>query len=300
MKCPNDYGILIDVGGKQRFSPVKYIRKKYCTILKYFKKRRISKMVVTHLHADHFSDIGSLGGYEEPKILLRDKKTIKFIDQKIKNSKPDDSKVDTLKRFKKFQEKFKEDVETQPEWGFDGFKSFQIPYKLAEEASSSDEKIINNRSFVSVLEYAGKKILFPGDIEVEGWEKFFENDSRKKLIENINFFIASHHGHKSGFSSKILDYTGKPDLFIVSAKSGDEHIDSSYSQEDNSIGHPVKNEKNTPKMISTRQKHKSIKVTIFETGKTEVEFIDTPDNLNPNQAKLRSRKTAQMTKGWGR
>lgn len=44
------------------------------------------------------------------------------------------------------------------------------------------------------------------------------------MLKNINFFIASHHGHESGFTPAIIDYTGKANLFIISANRGDKLI----------------------------------------------------------------------------
>ncbi len=297
IKSPNNYGLLIDVGSKQQFSPVKFIRKKYANKLIYYKGKRIAKLIVTHLHADHFSDVGSLERYESPKILLRDKKTLKFIEKKIKEAKPEDTKIEILKKFKKFQDKFTEEVSAPPNWGFDYFESKQLTYNQAENCSNNNiEKIINNRSIITVIEYAGKRLLFPGDIEVEGWKEILSKETFKQHLQKINFFIASHHGHKTGFCTDIINVTGKPDLFIVSAKSGDDYIDTSYSKKEYCKGYFLKGEKDKSYMISTRQKKKSIKITIYENGTAEVEFIEIRDNLNRNQAKIRNRKTTRITK----
>jgi len=298
IKSPNDYGLLYDIGGRQCFSPAKYIRKEYCQSLVHYNKRRIPKLIVSHLHGDHFSDVGSLEGYEKPKTLLRDKETLKFLESKIKTAKSGDIGVETLRKFRKFQASYTKDPEEAPDWGFDYFKSKQISYDNAEDASSSDDKIINNRSYITVIRYAGKSILFPGDIEAEGWNKFLENKTLKSHVSNINFFVASHHGHETGFTSDILESTGKPDLYIVSAKSGDEHVDSEYSKKENSNGFMVNGRDKLSKMISTRECNKSIKISIYENGTTDVRFIDTPDNLNQNQVKLRDRKTVRAIKKW--
>lgn len=298
VKSPNSYGLLIDAGSKQNFSPIKWIRNEYCNSLNLFERKRIAKCIITHLHADHFSDVGSFEGYEDPKILLRDKQTMKFVDKKIDNAKEGDEKVKILKKFKKFSNQYTEDVDDGPDWGFENITTKQITYQSADDASESDEKIINNRSFITSIVYAGVKILFPGDTEVEGWEKAFESNWFSDLVKDTNFFITSHHGHKSGFTKKMLDYSGIPDLYIVSAKSGDDSIDSSYSKEENSIGYMIYGENNLAYMASTRSKHMSIKITIYEDGDTEVSYLATPDNLNVNQSKIRARRTKQMTANW--
>jgi beta-lactamase superfamily II metal-dependent hydrolase len=220
INSPNKYGYLIDCGERQGFSPIKWIKQHYnvgAGNIQYHQGRRIAKMTVTHLHADHFSDIGSFHGpaKDRPKTLLRDKKTLKYIDEKIKEGE-DKKRVDVLKKFKEFQKKYDQDVEKVPDWGFDFFDERQINVEDAENISADRDKIINNRSFLISIEYAGKKILIPGDIETEGWDKAFKYSSIKEILKGTNFFVTSHHGRKSGCNSDMLTYTGIPDIYSVS------------------------------------------------------------------------------------
>lgn len=299
IKSPNNYGLLIDCGRKQNFSPIKWIRTNYhigIGNIKYFEERRIAKLVITHLHADHLSDVGHLIDTEKPKHLLRDKESIKFIDQKIKE-KPTDESTKILRDFKAFQSKYTEDIDKEVDWGFD-YYSKSLSLEDAQSVSSSDDKIINNRSYLTVIGYAGKKLLFPGDIEIEGWEKAITYKSIKESLKGINFFVASHHGHKSGFTSKIIDVTGKPELFVVSAKTGDDSVDSSYSKDEYCKSYLIKGDKEKTKMVSTRERSASIKVIIFEDGSTEVSLVETKDNLNRDQKKILERRTNKMLSAW--
>ncbi|MES0491891.1 MAG: MBL fold metallo-hydrolase [Leptospirales bacterium] len=296
IKSPNDYGLLIDAGSKNLFSPVKYVKNAYPGGISFFEKRRIAELIITHLHADHFSDVGNLKDAQKPKHLSRDKSTLAQMRSKIKNAKNDDSGIKLLKEFDTFQKAYDKDSGDEPNWGFDYFDKRQITYTTANKISESDDKLINNRSYITVIEFAGKRILFPGDIEVAGWDKFLGNATNQKHINNINFFIASHHGHKSGFTKSILDYTGKPDLFIVSAKSGDEHIDSSYSNIEYSKGYLITDDSKKSKMVSTREKQSSIKIIINEDGTTSVSYLETKNNLNENQAFKRDRALKRYKK----
>ncbi len=301
IKSPNDYGLLIDCGSRENFSPIKWIRQHYRidkNTIKYFESKRFAKCIITHLHADHFDDIGMLE-QDSPKILQRDKETMKFLDEKIREGeKKSDARTEKLKKFKKFCNKFDKDVKDQPDWGFDYFDTYQLPFTDAEGVDSDRDKIINNRSFVIGIEYAGHKILIPGDIEVGGWEEAFKSDKFGKLVKNTNFFVASHHGHKSGFTKKILDYSGKPNIYIVSARSGDDSVDSSYSNSDNSYGYKISGRAYKSHMISTREEKKSIEITINEDGSSSIVLIDASDNLSSNQAGNRARKTKKLTQGW--
>ena len=138
--------------------------------------------------------------------------------------------------------------------------------------------------------------MVPGDIEVEGWRKLLEKKNVQNLLKGINFFVASHHGHKSGFTKDILDITGIPDLFIVSAKSRDVSIDSAYSKDEYVTGHEVKNDNTIQKkkMISTREFGKSIKITIWENGSTEVETLETRDNISREQRNKIAKRTERF------
>lgn len=300
IKSPNNYGTMIDCGGSLNFSPVKWINSNYNTTdgnrnkIKQFKGRNIAELFVTHLHKDHFEDVGRFKNSGRPKRVLSDDKTIHFIKDKI-NESPDDPGIGVLKEFVDFREKYNEPVNEAVDYGMD-IQYAQLDYNIAREISVSDDKIINNRSFVYVIEFAGKKILVPGDIEVEGWRKLLEKKNVQNLLKGINFFVASHHGHKSGFTKDILDITGIPDLFIVSAKSRDVSIDSAYSKDEYVTGHEVKNDNTIQKkkMISTREFGKSIKITIWENGSTEVETLETRDNISREQRNKIAKRTERF------
>lgn len=54
----------------------------------------------------------------------------------------------------------------------------------------------NNVSFVSLFDLAGKKILFPDDLETEGWD----NIKPCNICNyNINYYAVSHHSSITGF-----------------------------------------------------------------------------------------------------
>ncbi len=305
IKSPNGYGLLIDCGSRPNFSPVKWLRRQYNTNTSgrfcYFGKNRIAECIISHIHADHFDDIGMLSK-DRPKLLTRDKKTLKYIEKKIKEAekKNKNKKVSVLKKFRKFSDEFNKKSEKQPEWGFGYFGKYQLGFDEAQKIADDREKIINNRSYIVGIEYAGKKLLFPGDIEVPGWEKAFGAEKFKEVVQNVDFFITSHHGHKSGFTSEILDYTGIPEIYIVSAKSGDEKVDSSYSKEEYSKGYIIAGRSYKSHMVSTREENKSIEITINENGTSSILLVDAEDNLSDDQSQKRSKKTERMTRGWSR
>jgi len=305
VKSPNGYGLLIDCGSRPRFSPIKWLRGHYTVDtpgFRFFDGCRFAKCIISHLHADHFDDIASFykDRKDKPKILTRDKKIIKFLDDKIREceKKGKKKKAEVLRTFKKFSDEYDQDVKKQPDWGFDEFKTYQLSLADAENINEDREKVINNRSFLIGIKYAGSKILIPGDMEADAWKKAFDSERFEDVVEGTNFFVASHHGHKSGFTSEILDYSGKPDIYIVSAKSGDESVDTSYSKEENSNGYRISGRGYKSHMVSTREEQKSIEIAILEDGSSSINLVHAQENLSEIQASLRVKKKERLTKAW--
>ena len=289
VRSPNGYGLLIDFGSRQSFSPVKWIRANYNAgnqNITLFERRRIATAIVTHLHLDHFDDIGNLVR-DKPRRLLRDKETLRLLAKKAREEQ-DARRKGTMQEFVRFQEEYNNDPDSKIDWGCK-LSWRQLSYADADGVSKSDDNLINNRSFVITIEHAGKKILIPGDMEVEGWEKVIEDSSFQELLAGTNFFVAAHHGHKSGFTSKILDHTGIPDVYLVSARQGDEHIDTAYSDENNSKGFLVDGDRSRSRMISTRHRG-TIKITIPDDGRASICTMETSDNLSQHQQKLAQRR----------
>jgi metal-dependent hydrolase (beta-lactamase superfamily II) len=303
IKSPNNYGLMVDCGSRPNFSPIKWVKSYYhigAGNISYYQNRRIAKLIVTHLHADHFSDVGSFHGpdADRPKILMRDTESLKFIDEKISEG-GDDPSVEVLKDFKKFQAQYNQDVEKPVEWGFDFFDDRSISFADAKKISEDPDKIINNRSLLVGIQYAGKKILIPGDIEEEGWEEAFGYKSIRAILAGTNFFVASHHGHRSGRHPDMLRYTGKPDIYIISARWGDDDTDYQfYSNPENSRGYALLGDRERKHMISTKAAEQSIRIEIDEYGNTMMYLINTPDNLNDNQRRLRARRTGNAIRDY--
>jgi len=99
------------------------------------------------------------------------------------------------------------------------------------EALHHIDKAQNNTSLVVLIKAAGKKLLFPGDAEVESWAMMRE----KKQLGPVDFLKVAHHGSWNGtpeFEGKSVLETlfpasnGKRGVALVSTKSdvyGDVH-----------------------------------------------------------------------------
>ena len=76
----------------------------------------------------------------------------------------------------------------------------------------------NNLSLVVFIEYNGFKILFPGDLEVDGWLALLSREDFRAELVGIDILVASHHGRQNGYCQEVFDYCS-PRAVIMSDKS---------------------------------------------------------------------------------
>ncbi|QJW97253.1 ComEC/Rec2 family competence protein [Frigoriglobus tundricola] len=203
IKTPTGKHIAIDLGvgdmseGGKEFSPLRHLRKHYGV-------ERLDKLVITHPHRDHLDDIANVS-LLNPR-LLRAERGIKdeFIN---KGNKPNDK--DILGAYRSLLEEYKTSVGGTPapavDWGCT-IQHFHPVY---------DGPNLNNYSVVTVISYAGSKIVIPGDNEGGSWESLLKQSAFVSAIKGTDIFVASHHGRESGFYGELFDHF-KPKLVIVS------------------------------------------------------------------------------------
>ena len=67
------------------------------------------------------------------------------------------------------------------------------------------DKAGNNTSLCLLIEAAGKRLLLPGDAELESWE-IMERKCGSKLLQPVDFLKVSHHGSHNGTPLHLLDH----------------------------------------------------------------------------------------------
>lgn len=75
----------------------------------------------------------------------------------------------------------------------------------------------NNLSLAVFIQYAGFKILFPGDLEVDGWLAMLEQPLFRAELAGIDVLVASHHGRENGYCAEVFDYC-RPRAVVMSDK----------------------------------------------------------------------------------
>jgi beta-lactamase superfamily II metal-dependent hydrolase len=74
---------------------------------------------------------------------------------------------------------------------------------------------LNNHSIVTVVAYAGLKLVIPGDNEPPSWAELLGQRNFRGAVEGTDILIAPHHGRESGFSKELFEVIA-PRLTIVS------------------------------------------------------------------------------------
>lgn len=75
----------------------------------------------------------------------------------------------------------------------------------------------NNLSCAVFIEYRGFKILFPGDLEVDGWLALLDCDDFRSELRGLDVLVASHHGRENGYCAKVFEHC-QPRAVVISDK----------------------------------------------------------------------------------
>jgi hypothetical protein len=74
--------------------------------------------------------------------------------------------------------------------------------------------VMNNTSVILLFEVGGRKLLFPGDAQIENWSFALQNAAWKKKLADVDLYKVGHHGS--------LNATPKS-LWELFSRKGDEH-----------------------------------------------------------------------------
>ncbi len=155
---------------------------------------RVSKLMITHWHFDHISGI---------ELLIRkgvvDSNTILFANMYYGHSSGCVNKL--LGEFVRMKTMCYEPVTS-----LKIFPTIRILYpavRLRRMPSSKIsgfriEKIVNNSSVVYSLEFAGKRMILPGDLEKSGWNSMTCGSHCCTALNACDYYCVSHHGSING------------------------------------------------------------------------------------------------------
>jgi len=224
IKSPNGRHIVIDLGTGQysknnlTFSPLNHLRYNYgVTQLDY--------VVITHPHLDHIDDIMQFDGLS-PKVLWRPKS---IGNQEVMDGvRPNDWVK--FNKYCEINDKYNNSISVDDYNNTDDPNNWGGLQITGFNAIYCDHGNFNNFSRITVFEYAGIKIIIPGDNEKESFEELLRDQSFIFKITNAHILLAPHHGRESGYYSDFIKIVN-PTLTIVSdGKKVDSSANNRYSQ----------------------------------------------------------------------
>lgn len=207
IRTPDGKHIAIDLGvgslhpTLDRFSPLLHLRRRYGV-------ECLEWLILTHPHRDHLDDIGNLMTMK-PRALTRPGH---LTEEDILGGNR--GKVGPIiKQYLKLNRGYVHPVSTEDSPrrresnGGVAFKTF-FP-------SGAPTTNLNNHSVVTVLDYAGTKMLIPGDNEPDSWDELLRSASFRAAIRSTDILIAPHHGRQSGYPESLFKHIA-PSLTIIS------------------------------------------------------------------------------------
>jgi hypothetical protein len=217
IKTPNNRHIVVDLGDAEDFSPFKTLHARGV--------RQLDVVVITHPHRDHIDDILNFDllspvSLSTPRHLTED-------EIRQGNRQVD---LPVVNQYLNIRQRFNggvgpaNDITVPANYGGAKFEVF-APLKCAPGN-------INNHSFVVVAEFAGSKIVIPGDNEAASWNELLGNPRFVQAVAGTSILVAAHHGRDNGYCPELFDVMGKPNLVVISdGRFGDTSATGRYHQQ---------------------------------------------------------------------
>lgn len=71
------------------------------------------------------------------------------------------------------------------------------------------DKVMNNTSLILLFEVGGKKLLFPGDAQIENWSYALSKRSVQRLLAGVDLYKVGHHGSRNATPRSLWDNFSK-------------------------------------------------------------------------------------------
>ena len=81
--------------------------------------------------------------------------------------------------------------------------------------SQPDFQDAHNLSLVTFVSYGDIQIVFPGDLEVAGWQALLKDDEFCNRLRHVNIFVAANHGREESYCPEVFNDC-RPEIIIIS------------------------------------------------------------------------------------
>jgi hypothetical protein len=71
------------------------------------------------------------------------------------------------------------------------------------------DKFLNNTSLILLFEVKGKKLLFPGDAQLENWQWALSQDGIGDLLKDVDVYKVGHHGSRNATPKELWNFFEK-------------------------------------------------------------------------------------------
>lgn len=221
---PNDKLILLDAGRSDSFSPAEHIHING-------NATKIDSLVISHPHTDHLKDLPNVISLLNPATRYRNKLSpdrLVYPTGKNNLAEPMKSWLEMENRFTTPVSSYN-DLKNSDNFGGVQFNTFCVGEKNLPQSAKEN---LNNYSLLTTISYRGLLLVFPGDLEPEGWDAVLDNTNLSTCLDgNIRILIAPHHGRRSGIrkaDNSVYDRflnLMQPNLVIISDVWGNESTD---------------------------------------------------------------------------
>lgn len=221
---PNARKVLLDAGQSDDFSPSEHL-------YQIWNIRTVDYLVVSHPHSDHIQDLPTLKNIISFNALVWNSNTPDRLIYPPGKGSLKEPMASWFEISNFYTEPLPPERQITNSSFFGGvqFNPF-FPHESYLSGNAKDN--LNNYSLVLTVNYRELLIVFPGDLEPEGWEAALNNTALKDhLSATHKILIASHHGRRSGIRwadgtlyTRFLELL-RPNLTIISDKRGNETTD---------------------------------------------------------------------------
>jgi competence protein ComEC len=212
LQTPNDKNIVIDLGvgsykrSNETFSPLAHLWEAYGI-------RKLHKVIITHPHTDHIDDIGNFDFFS-PLTLHTPRH---LTDAEIRaGNQPTDAPL--LDKFLEIRRRYSHPLAPENILNAANFGGVEFGQFIPTLCSRNN---LNNHGLVTIVTYAGSKILIPGDNEAPSWNELLELPAFVSAIKGTDILVAPHHGREAGYCDSLFEHIA-PKLTVVSDGPGSE------------------------------------------------------------------------------
>jgi beta-lactamase superfamily II metal-dependent hydrolase len=195
---------MIDVGCGLTWRPSQFIKQR-------LGRNKVDYLFITNADQDHMSDLDSLWSEGIEVTTVHSNRSLQSAAYTAIKTSGGHTLSQSARRYASIQDTYTAPV-TEPfnDWmGGITAKSFFNPYPTFIDT--------NNLSLLVFIKFGSFQILFPGDIEEEGWEELLRRPDFRQELALTTVLVASHHGRENGYCTNVFNYC-KPKLMVMSDK----------------------------------------------------------------------------------